>query len=81
MPYSIRLVTAPCGKEVFRVGTDVSLLYFWLPYAACRTLAPQSGMEPVSLALEAWSLNHWTAREVPAKHIFDKGLAFRTYIK
>ena len=23
------------------------------------------GTEPVPLALEAWSLNHWTTREVP----------------
>ena len=28
-------------------------------------LVPQPGNEPVSPALEAQSLNHWTAREVP----------------
>ena len=32
--------------------------------AACGILAPQLGIEPVPLALEAWSLNHWTTREV-----------------
>ena len=26
---------------------------------------PQPGIEPTSPALEAWNLNHWTAREVP----------------
>ena len=64
MPYFLRLVTAPCSKEVFSVGIDIRLIYFWLYYVACRTLAPRSGMQPVPLALEAWSLNHWTAREV-----------------
>ena len=28
-------------------------------------LNPQPGIEPVPFALEAQSLNHWTAREVP----------------
>ena len=33
---------------------------------ACVILAPRAGIEPVPLALEARSLNQWTAREVPA---------------
>ena len=32
---------------------------------ACGRLAPQPGIEPVLLAMAAWSLNHWTTREVP----------------
>ena len=32
---------------------------------ACRISVPQPRVKPVPLALEAWSLNHWTAREVP----------------
>ena len=28
-------------------------------------LVPQPGIKPASPALEAWSLNHWTTREVP----------------
>ena len=32
---------------------------------ACGILVPQPGIEPTPLAVEAWSLNHWTAREVP----------------
>ena len=32
---------------------------------ACGILVPWPGIEPMSLALEAWSLNHWTTREVP----------------
>ena len=37
--------------------------FFW-PHA-CGILVPRPGIEPVSLALEARSLNHWTTREVP----------------
>ena len=32
---------------------------------ACGILVPWPGIESMSLALEAWSLNHWTTREVP----------------
>ena len=32
---------------------------------ACGTLVPCPGIEPVPPAVEAWSLNHWTTREVP----------------
>ena len=32
---------------------------------ACGIFTPQQGMDPVTPALEAWSLNHWTIREVP----------------
>ena len=32
---------------------------------ACQILVPQPGTEPVPPAVEAQSLNHWTAKEVP----------------
>ena len=32
--------------------------------AACGILFSQPGIEPTPLALEVWSLNHWTTREV-----------------
>ena len=35
---------------------------------AYRILVPEQEMEPESPALEALSLNHWTAREVPFKN-------------
>ena len=38
---------------------------FWPHSVAYGTLVPQPGIELMSPALEAWSLNHWTAREVP----------------
>ena len=46
----------------------VHLFFFfslWLPRAACEIFVPQAGIEPMSPALEAQNLNHWTAREVP----------------
>ena len=37
---------------------------------ACGILVLQQGPEPP--VLEAWSLNHWTAREVPRETIFKR---------
>ena len=42
-----------------------SLPFFWPRHRACGILVPQAGIEPASPPLEAWSFNHWTAREVP----------------
>ena len=39
-------------------------LFFLLQGAVCRILIPWPGMEPVLPAVEALSLNHWTAKEV-----------------
>ena len=41
--------------------------------AACGTLVPWLGIEPVPPAVEVRSLNHWTAREVPQTHLSKKG--------
>ena len=38
--------------------------------AVCGILIPQPGIDPGSPALGAWSLNHWTAREVSGHSIF-----------
>ena len=55
------------GKETDseRGSFFVCFVLFWLCYAACRILVPRPGIEPVSPAVEAQSLNHWTTREVP----------------
>ena len=37
---------------------------------ACGILVPQPGIKPVPPAVEAWSLNHWTTREVPIMKFF-----------
>ena len=38
--------------------------FFWLHHTACGILVPQLEIEPTPPALEGWSLNHWTIREV-----------------
>ena len=40
-------------------------LFFSLISCGMRDLSLQAGMEPMPPAMDAWSLNHWTAREVP----------------
>ena len=39
--------------------------FFFFGHMACRILVPRPGIKPLPPALEAQSLNHWTAREVP----------------
>ena len=41
------------------------LFFFWPHHAARGILVPWPRIGPVSPAVEAQSLNHWTAREVP----------------
>ena len=40
-------------------------LSFWPRCVGCRIFVPQPGMEPLPPAVEAQSLNQWTARKVP----------------
>ena len=48
----------------------IIFLFIWLCPVACGILVPQPGIKPAPPALEVWSLNHWTTREVPA-YIFN----------
>ena len=41
------------------------LLLFWWSCAACGILVSRPGIEPTPTAVEAQSLNHWTATRVP----------------
>ena len=56
---------------IFKVFIDIVimlLLCFLLVFGqeACgRVLAPWSGIEPTTACIGRWSLNHWSAREVP----------------
>ena len=43
----------------------IYLFVYWLCLVAYGILVPQPRIKPVPPALEARSLNHWTAREVP----------------
>ena len=48
------------------VHYGLSLFFYFRPCpTACRILVPWLGIEPGSLAVRAWSPNHWTAREFP----------------
>ena len=44
--------------------------FFWPLCHVCRILVFQPGIEPVPPAVEAWSLNHCTAREVPRNSFY-----------
>ena len=54
----------PSPRESF-----LSFSFFWLHHKACRILIPWPGIEPLLLAEEVWSLNHWTTRE-PWRSVF-----------
>ena len=45
--------------------------FFWPCHAACGILVPRPGIEPAPPSLEAQSLNHWTAREVPVWYFWS----------
>ena len=58
----------PCPFSLGRVSFMAFLtavLLFWGCCVACGILVPQPGIQPVPPAVEAWSPNHCTAREVP----------------
>ena len=40
------------------------LKFFWLHLIVCGILVPQAGIKPAHPGMEAWILNHWTAREI-----------------
>ena len=46
---------------------------FYCTTWACRMLVQRPEIEPMPPAVEAWSLNHWTTREVPL-HFFLRDL-------
>ena len=43
---------------------------FWPCHVVCRILVPQPGIEPMPPTVEARSLNHWAAREVPGAFLY-----------
>ena len=56
---------APPGKPYF------ILLINFFGHVACGILVPRPEIERVPPAVEARSLNHWTAREVPSFLFFN----------
>ena len=64
-----------CAFFFFWESSGLILFHFILFHffgRACGILVPWPGIEPASPALEAWSLNHWTAREVPVLSCKEK---------
>ena len=55
---------------LFIFSLSLSLSFFCPCPRACGILVPRAGIEPVPHAAEAWSFNHWTAREVPLPFLF-----------
>ena len=54
--------------------------FSWPQRVACGILVPPPGTEPVSPAVEVWSLNYWTAREVPVLCTFLLSLCFGVHM-
>ena len=52
----------------------IFLRFSWLRCAACGISVPRPGTEPMSLAVEAQSPNHWTTREVRIKFLYGHSL-------
>ena len=48
----------------------------WVLLVAHGILVPQPGIEPMPPALEVWSLNHWTTREVSRSFFFKQEIPF-----
>ena len=49
----------------FMIGISSAFVFAHAAHVACRILVPWPGIEPVTPALGACSLNHWTTREIP----------------
>ena len=62
-------------SPVYSKGISTYIFFnFWAVLWGVWDPSTWPGMEPASPALEAWSLNHWTTREVPAQTQFLKTL-------
>ena len=51
-------------------NTSQESFFFQSCHTACGILVPRPGIKPMPPAVDAWSLNHWTAREVPRNFFF-----------
>ena len=51
--------------SAYLVSICFVVVFFWVAcHAACRILVPRPGNKPLPSAVEVWSLNHWTTKEV-----------------
>ena len=51
-------------KVIIKWWKPVTFFFFFFGHTTWHAELPWPGIEPVSPAVKAWSLNHWTAREV-----------------
>ena len=58
--------------HVFLINYFLKLINIFAMPWACGILVPQPGVERVPPEVEAWSLSHWTAREVPVNVCFNE---------
>ena len=66
-PFRIQVTLSSLGPFKFR-----TFFCLWLHHKAYGILVPGPGIEPVPPAVKAWSLNHWTTREVPNSELLLK---------
>ena len=59
---------------------SVCFWFIWPPPAAWGISVPWPGIEPMTPALEAWSLNHWTPREVPTVFCDEVQFIFLAFV-
>ena len=63
--HPVQVLSNPISPGVNTFSNPSLSLSFGLHHEACRILLPWPGIEPAPPAVEAQSLNHWKAREVP----------------
>ena len=57
--------------NIYSVILNLFLWLCWVLVAACGIYFPDQGSNPGPPALGAWSLSHWTTREVPYSVILN----------
>ena len=53
------------GSKTHRVLDYFFFFFFWSHPKACGIPVARPGVEPAASSVKAWSLKHWTVREVP----------------
>ena len=56
--------------RIYRTAIFIIIIIFWPRCTACGILVPRLGIKSTTLAVEAQSLNHWTAREVTEQQYY-----------
>ena len=66
----LHMVSSPSQNSTAKPSSKINFLAM-----ACGILAPRPGIKPTTSVVEAWSLNHWTSKEVPrvGLHFFYHG--------